>query len=468
MSSLYSLHRDERGQIAFSMMLSFFIFFMLCGLALDAGLWAVDHRTAQNQADAASHAAAIELVEVPSLVGTAPAAAITAAHNWLSRNGAASVSVCPQTNGHLYSGMEFWPTTAGENYDTVRVCIRRNSLVVFGALAELTGVKVSAISRAGYELTPLTYALMAMNQDGCTPSGDGLRSLNLGGSDNVQVNLLQDGSSYTRSPCDGALYIDGGNVTFNAEGSHDVIGKCAPAARCASAQVNPDPSNNFTTLIPDPFDGETQPVPSAICKTPPLGETDFQFASGTWDLPAGTYCTPLVVSSTAIVRLGGGTHIFRQGLMVAGNSPQLLSSGPVVIYMTCATGNSCQQAAVKVPPRATGCSTQATFCLEGGDSGTINVEGPTTDPGIVIWIDRTAQTNNIPMIRIAGQGAITIDGNLYAISATVEFQGQGAGQNVDITGTIIGDKITFAGRATYNVTWDADLAPKITDLAIIE
>ena len=72
------------------------------------------------------------------------------------------------------------------------------------------------------------------------------------------------------------------------------------------------------------------------------------------------------------------------------------------------------------------------------------------------------------MVRIAGQGAITLEGNLYTISGTAELQGQGAGQNVDITGTIVADKIQVTGQATYNVTWDADLAPRRTRLALIE
>jgi hypothetical protein len=72
------------------------------------------------------------------------------------------------------------------------------------------------------------------------------------------------------------------------------------------------------------------------------------------------------------------------------------------------------------------------------------------------------------MVRIAGQGTISISGNIYAIASTVTLQGQGSGQNISLTGTIVGDKIVFTGEATYNVTWDADLAPKVLDYALID
>src|SRR5437868_6943019 len=72
-------HRNEEGQMALAMVLSFLAIFVIFGLALDAGVWYWDHRTAQNQADAAAQAAILEL---PS-DGTA---AKSKAQTWLNYN----------------------------------------------------------------------------------------------------------------------------------------------------------------------------------------------------------------------------------------------------------------------------------------------------------------------------------------------------------------------------------------------
>jgi hypothetical protein len=441
--------------MAITVVLTFLAAFILFALALDAGIWYFDHRTAQNQVDAASLAGAGKLAEDADDMQAAADEAV----DWLQKNGSsiAELYPCPGAGWTASSYGEGVVLRSGPNggYDAVKVCVRRDSLIVFSGLANLAGVKVSAGAAAALLYEPALYSLMAMNPDGCP--GDGMASLNLAGQ--AVVNILGDGGSYTRSPCDGALFIDGGNTTFFAGGDHHVVGSCAPTARCDSSQVTPDPTNNFGTLIDDPWEEYDQPTPGA-CRT----DLQNEYTSGTWNLPPGTYCIPLRVSSTATVRLLEGTHIFRQGLMVSGNSPRLESQGRVLIYMTCAAGASCGGA---VPPQAPGCSTAATFCLQGGSGSSIDLTGPTSEPKAVIWVDRTAGAYNTPMVRIAGQGVIAIDGNIYAISSTVQLQGQG-GAVVELNGTVIADKIHFSGQATYNVTWDAELAPKIVSLALIE
>ena len=76
------LRRDESGQTAFLMLLAFPVAFILLALPLDAGLWFLDHRLAQNQVDAAALAAVQDLPSADANQATATV------EDWLTKNGA--------------------------------------------------------------------------------------------------------------------------------------------------------------------------------------------------------------------------------------------------------------------------------------------------------------------------------------------------------------------------------------------
>ena len=140
-------HRDEAGQMAIAMILTLLVVFICFALAFDAGLWYFDHRTAQNQAEAAALAAAQLLPTDAAGLG----AATTAAEDWLARNGAARTSPdCPAPppgwagDGHV----SFHDSTGDGKYDTVKVCVRRQSNGIFSALSRIDFVYVSATATA--------------------------------------------------------------------------------------------------------------------------------------------------------------------------------------------------------------------------------------------------------------------------------------------------------------------------------
>ncbi len=54
---MHNLHHKENGQIAILMVMIMPANFLLMALPLDAGIWYLDHRIAQNQVDAAALAA---------------------------------------------------------------------------------------------------------------------------------------------------------------------------------------------------------------------------------------------------------------------------------------------------------------------------------------------------------------------------------------------------------------------------
>ncbi|MBM3925825.1 MAG: hypothetical protein FJ320_07545, partial [SAR202 cluster bacterium] len=151
----------ERGQMAIAILLAIPLVFMFFALALDAGMWFFDHRRAQNQADAAALAAVQELPYASTAV------ARDAALDWLEKNGAARESVCDSDNSSddwtfFDGGVAFQNRGGGTGYfDTVRVCVRRDSLILFSALSGVAGIKVSAAGAAGIITQSTYYAIFA-------------------------------------------------------------------------------------------------------------------------------------------------------------------------------------------------------------------------------------------------------------------------------------------------------------------
>jgi hypothetical protein len=155
--------------------------------------------------------------------------------------------------------------------------------------------------------------------------------------------------------------------------------------------------------------------------------------------------------------------------MVSGGT---LSGTDIVLYFTCTTGSDCASATdPKRPTAAPGCSSPATFCVQG--EADVDLTTPAAEPHIVVWVDRTAVVTGTTkteraLVRIAGQGDIGLGGNVYVWAGGIEIQGTGGGINFSVDGTMLGDTIDVAGRGTYEVEWDENFAPKILDIALVE
>jgi hypothetical protein len=106
---------------------------MFFAVAFDAGLWFFDHRTAQNQAEAAALAGAQEL---PSLSTTA---ANQAVNDWLTKNGAEPCAPGCVTYQDNYQDAA---------YDTIRVEVERESPGIFASLSGVSVVDISAAATA--------------------------------------------------------------------------------------------------------------------------------------------------------------------------------------------------------------------------------------------------------------------------------------------------------------------------------
>lgn len=119
--------------MAFMMVLTLLLVTMFFAVAFDAGLWFFDHRTAQNQAEAASLAA------VQHLPATDTTAATAAANEWLTKNGSGP--------GDL-SCLVYSDRNGDGSIETVQACVGRGSPGIFSALSGVSVVHISASATA--------------------------------------------------------------------------------------------------------------------------------------------------------------------------------------------------------------------------------------------------------------------------------------------------------------------------------
>jgi len=451
----------ERGQVtAWAVGISLVLFGFMA-FTTDMGFWLVERRTQQNQADAAV------LAGMQGLPNRDTAAAL--AQEWLERNGEAE-SVCdewtqPSEYTEIYQGFAFVEAST-DFYTKIRVCVSGPGLLVFSPIFDLAGVEVRAVAAANLQVEPSRYALMAMNESDCSLAPT--LSVLGGGSGVGQVHLLGDSATYTALDCGSTeTFRVAGNMTLEAD-YHDYCG--ATTSPHGNAVLEGD-LNDGICGVPDPWasnDLYPQPEPGACITPASRGWTDFIFANETQTLQPGTYCQLVQVNGSdetkTTINLAAGTYIFRGGFMATGGK---VIGDDVVLYFTCPNGDSCADSTVTRPVVASGCSTQATFCVQG--KAWLDITSPEEIPHIAVWVDRTATAPpGESFVRMAGQGNLNVDGHIYALGGGVQIQGQNASFNFVLNGTILGDTINISGQGVYTVNWSEEFAPKIYILAFVE
>jgi len=433
-----NLHRDRRGQMAILFVLTLLVVFILFALAFDAGLWYFDHRTAQNQADAAALAAVQDLPADADHLGPAT----DHAKQWLTRNGAADdLADCPlPSNGCPYrvdDRIVYWYCSGDGKFDTVRVCVGRDSPGIFAALSGIDAVRVSAAATAKVIKEPSTYALMSMNEHDC-------KSFLVQG--NVDVTVTEGGGSYTRSDCaDNALQV-GGSATLTT-GVNDVVGG---ADIVGGADMEPPATPQ--DYLDDPYGDLDQPTVSGACF-----DGEYKYTTGTAELWPGRYCDTLEVNG-AVVTFNPGVYVLEHGLKVTGGTFTSDADGDgvldddegVLLYNTCPTSP---------------CNGSQPDDIEKGGNAIIKVKGLPEYDNIVIWVDRTAGDGS--QVKLVGGADDYLAGRIYAITAKVDISGS-PGVVLTLNMSIVADTIELHGDATIDIPFDPLLAPPIWRMALIE
>ncbi len=133
-----AIREGESGQSAWFIVLSLLAVFAVFAITFDAGVWYFDHREAQNQSEAAV-LAGIQLMPVATGDASAQAQVTAAVDQWLDRNRSSSLE---------RSCLQFEDQNSDGKYETLRVCVRRESPSFFAKLAGVDFTRVSAAATA--------------------------------------------------------------------------------------------------------------------------------------------------------------------------------------------------------------------------------------------------------------------------------------------------------------------------------
>lgn len=421
-----AVYHGEEGQMAIAMVILLLVVVVLFGLAFDTGKWYLDHRLAQQQAEAAALAGALQL----------PSGTVTTAVNQaLADNGSSSSeSTCPNDYTTEY----------------VRVCVRRHSGGVFSALSGIDFAWVSASAKAERIAQPVPYSLMAMDPSACA-------SFYLNG--NALINVQGIGASagtYTRSDCSTAITISGGNGVLKAQGNNDEVG--GATSNCTSGvQCTPVPTTQ--EYLEDPFASvPLPPLTFGSCASVKVNNGQTQ------TLNPGCYSS-LQILGTAY--LNPGVYVLTGGLTMSGNSAVLSadankngvldSNEQVMFYVTCPSGSGLPTPCNGTNATQFSSSGQSVFKLQG-------IAGKPRYENISIFVDRTA--GPALAVDISGQGSSTMSGAIYAINSGARITGNGGTLNLNIA--VVTNTLEFKGNGTVNITYNVDLIPPEYKLALTE
>jgi Flp pilus assembly protein TadG len=465
--------RGDSGQMAFLMVLSLLPIFMFFAFAFDAGSWFFMHRWTQSQTDSAAQAAALEL---PS---TTNARAVAA--QWLAKNGIADPVPLACTNAT--PGVNDWFSGADvtglagipDGQPDVTICLKRDVPALFGGLAGVNTVTVSARTTAIQYEEIIRYAIMVMDPDECG-------AFSVGGSANV---LVQDGSAtgaggqtltLSNATCPaGALNVSGNGLHLTGL-SHHVNGGVSACAACIVGPVlSPAPP------FEDPWQGLTPPArPLGACKTGTGGgAAGTNFNSGTHVLSPGKYCADINVTGGAQVTVRPGEYVLVDSDLTISPSaggyfcalPGPAVGGPaatctpaddasggneVIFYFTCTSTPTCS-----------GGASAGNLDL-GGGGGNVRLNGHDGFDEILFWIDRFSNggTPSTSEVKIVGSSTTVLNGHVYARSSDANISGGSAGTPVLLNISIMANTIAFTGSSNLILNWEPTSAVTITRIAL--
>jgi Flp pilus assembly protein TadG len=412
LKGLHRLHVDESGQVTVWFVCGILVLFGFFALVLNTGVWYLDRRVAQNQADAAALAGVQELPSVAANTGAAREAAL----DWLQKNGAARQSVCVADGDydHIDQGVAFADRIGSNDglYDTIRVCVDRNTLIVFNEFFELAGVKVAAVAAAGLQEKPGVFAIFA--NDEC----NGLDNLNLSGSGDPDEPLIVTGHLHSNCEIEisGSEYVFDGVVTCvdEMEGAWD-------EPDIEYLQGEPDCPHSVLPLpIPDPQTwNEVYPYAlksnGGVCDRIWPDKAVFDSASA---LTNGVHCVENEIDLTS-----GVNGLTRNVTLISRNGPLKMSANSLTL-----------------------------------------TPAWTSSQGYSILL--FSRSNKDDAITISGQSN-TWTGTMYAPLGRVSYSGSdGSGSHSVFHSSIVADRVIMSGSNW--VLSGSELDPQLGEIALIE
>lgn len=431
----------QRGQVLIIFVFALVGLVAITGLAVDGGNIYADRRQAQNAADTASLAAALEKVTqqkggaanctdltTPSACG---ALVTNAAMDLAAKNGYSSDVVHSTVEVHIppidgtYSDCT---QTTFNCRDYVEVIISTNVNTWFARVLGVTQLhnRVEAVAFAKYAPSFTPYAGMSLVElgrgKGSCPSdfnvgGSGVVTLNGGG---IYVNSSNAACAYKQTSCKVQLVLNGG-ANVQVYGGWDTNGCASPTLAKAPTQM-PWP--------PDPLiDGE--PAECATTGT-------FSSVGGVTTYQPGNYY------SYNSFPVNNGTSVLTPGVYCIKGKIQDtkdMSGDGVFLYIRPGTNTS--------------------VSISGG---TVVLKAPTSGKyaGFLIYQDWDVSTSTTQSCGIQGNSASQYTGLIFVPYCQMTISGTSA--PTGFSAQVIAYQLSLTGTNTLNFTYDASKLPKIPEV----
>ena len=409
-----NLRRQENGQMAILMVMVLPAVFLILALPLDAGIWFLDHRIAQNQADAAVLAAVQYLPDADTTLATA------AANTWLVKNGSgpAELDCLVYTDSYPESLPD------GE-FDAIEVCVRRQSPGVFSGLAGLDFIYVGASATAAvvYEAAAVDASFMALNPTACNAFDLSANS-----------SFLSEGPIMVNSECSNYAASIGCNSDCEAQGGIGSVGGVDADGNCDPCPVTAVPhfADPMQYLLPPCFPSSPLPCedvgPLIVRHGTPANPELFVTSSS---LQPGIYYGGLEINDDSMapgiyIMAGGGFNL---------NSNNAYAAPGVFIYNT-------------NDPACPAC-TDGGFgpvVINSNNSADLTPMTTATYAGLLFFQDRA---NTLPAVFTPNSDFG--EGTVYFSSAHVDFN-----PNSTATIRIIADTIEINSNSELTARFDGD------------
>jgi hypothetical protein len=456
----------------------------IAGLAIDGGLLTAGQRQAQNAADAAALAAAMDLLRGQS-TNTAKSTATTFAQTY---NGLSSATVqvnVPPTQGNYQGNAQFAEV----------IVTNPVSVFLMPALGVKSTQNIPARAVAGYIAVAAGEGCAVLNPS--PPNGHGLEVSGTGSvltvNGLVTVNAESSGYDQNGNPVNigasknYAVSVNGGAVLKATD--LEVVGGADPPQPDSTRYQNYDPKGSYPLhagVTPEPDPLITLPTPTTSNGVPTVPNTYYDYnkntntfftttgpkkitiSSGTVTVPAGIYDTITVNGSANVtfsqgfngnISINGGNNIvLNPGIFptlgIANANQVTLNAG---IYVLTGGGTTALSITGSVPVTGNGVmfyNTASTYTPATGapDNTDGSTTPPTASPPNQYGGGVNLSGSNITMTPLQNTGG-PFDGMVFYSrrwnQSSFSTQGTAGGNN--LSGTLYGKWMSFSvtGQGTY-------------------
>jgi Putative Flp pilus-assembly TadE/G-like len=428
--------RCRRGSAAFATVVALVPLIGVVALGGEAGSWYVTKQHAQNAADAAAYSGGQWLACSLAAPCTDPASESLAyrGKEFAAQNGFCNAGDTSYPGSRCVTSLPSGTSQSvqvasltswnGNNGNFVQATVSQQQPTYLAAVLGLSTVTINTTAVAKVQSAPAPACVLALTG-----------SISFQGSPNINApncGLASD------DPKANALNFTGGGMSLNV-GSLSAVGGCTGAAQfCNSALIN------MPAPIPDPFSALDSALTSLCGSNPSLPATcGLPSCSGS-SLVAYTAATPctnnnLHITSNTKIALSG--VYFISGTLKITGTP-VISGTATFILLPGATINNQGNATITITGPATAPSASSLPAA--------------LQPGAALFQDMAfyaAPCSSCSQnFTFGGNTNITLNGNIYAPTAAVTFQG-----NPTITvsgstgcGQLVAASIAFNGNATFN------------------